>query len=356
MSQLEVGIPTLDLHERLDARIREFFDGQIHSAAPYGPEYLRLWRSARATSEGGKRLRPAFVLTSFRTLGGRDDQAAVEVATAFELLHTAFLLHDDVIDGDLVRRGAPNLAAEFRASAATLGERASRAELWGQTAAILAGDLLIHFAQGMIARLRTDASTRVELLDLLDASIFVTAAGELADVALSMGIGDSGLPDVLAMTEHKTAAYSCEGPLVAGATLAGASARVKEVLGEYGRVLGVAFQLGDDLLGVFGAEELTGKSALNDLREGKETLLIAYARTTSAWPHFEGRFGQRSLDETEAARLRLLLDECGARSFVEGMIGDYAERAVELASDRCLPQPLQHRLSETARRCVGRLS
>ena len=124
---------------------------------------------------------PSRLLTSFRGLGGVDAEPAYTAAVAYELLHTAFLLHDDVIDGDTVRRGRPNVAGAFAAEAVTRGADPDRGRRWGEAGAILDGDLLLHAASSVLARVETDDRTRERLIDILDHGVFVTAAGELAD-------------------------------------------------------------------------------------------------------------------------------------------------------------------------------
>lgn len=233
-------------------RMADFFESKEALGGRYGARYAELWAAARHSSEGGKKFRPALVVNSYQSLGGDRQDDVVVVATAFELLHTAFLLHDDVIDGDTVRRGRLNLAGALSASASRAGARESAAARWGEAAAILAGDLLLHAAQAQIARLNTSEVTRSALLDLLDECLFVTAAGELADVAFSTGTESPGFSDVLSMTGWKTARYSFQAPLQAGAVLAGASGAILTALGEYGDHIGLAFQLRDDILGVFG--------------------------------------------------------------------------------------------------------
>jgi geranylgeranyl diphosphate synthase type II len=346
----------------LDGRIAAFFAERIARAGGYGDEYLRLWSSARAAADGGKRIRPRFVLSAFRALSGeRGDadaspltDAALDVAVAFELLHTAFLLHDDVIDGDTVRRGRPNIAGEFAADAAERGAPGTTARLWGESAAILAGDLLIHAASSLVARLDVPAAMRGRLLDVLDHSVFVTAAGELADVRLSAGLGSPDLADVLRMTEHKTAAYSVAGPLLAGAILAGAHGGLLDRLAEYGRLVGIAFQLGDDLLGIFGTPDLTGKSVLSDLREGKETTLIAYARSTTGWAAVADLLDRRDPGDDDAEALAAALENCGARRFVEGLLADHVAAALALLDSPQVPRQLAAPLADLARSCIGR--
>ncbi|MFF1573064.1 polyprenyl synthetase family protein [Leifsonia sp. NPDC058292] len=362
MSQIQIGTRETDLSIEVDSRLAAFFDERITAAARYGSEYQHLWSSVRDASGGGKRIRPRFVLSAFRKLsnvgstGETDDSAALDVAVAFELLHTAFLLHDDVIDGDTVRRGVANVVGEFAADAQAKGATEGRSRLWGETAAILGGDLLIQASHSLVARVPVAPAARAALLDVFDHSVFVTAAGELADVSFSVGVDEARLPDILAMTERKTATYSFAGPLTAGAVLAGAGGDVLEVLGEYGRLLGVAFQLGDDLLGVFGAQDVTGKSIVSDLREGKETSLIAYARATDCWPEIEPLLGRPDLSEADGRALAAVLVDCGAKAFVEELVAEHSTRAIAVLEASSLPEPLVDELSSVARSCVGRLS
>lgn len=351
----------LDLEPDLaavDARLNHYFADRIAAASAYDPSYRRLWESARDAADGGKRIRPRFVLTAFRGLGGTDQEAAYTAAVAYELLHTAFLLHDDVIDGDTVRRGRPNVAGAFSADAVARGADSGRGRRWGEAGAILAGDLLLHAASSRLARVRADEWTRERLFEILDNGVFVTAAGELADVALAERMGPDVplLDDVLAMTEHKTAAYSVSAPLMTGGLLAGGGEDVLMPLAEYGRLVGIAFQLGDDLLGVFGREDLTGKSIMSDLRHGKETSLIAYARGTARWQDLESSLGRGDLDLREAGRLATVLEECGARRFVERLLSQHVERAVALLDTPSIPPALSHPLADVARSCIGRIA
>jgi geranylgeranyl diphosphate synthase type II len=344
----------------VERELSSFLGRRERDAAAHGEQYTRLWQAVAESSRGGKRLRPRLVLSAFHGLAGFGDRdaedraAAVQAALAFELLHTAFLLHDDVIDGDTVRRGRPNVAGEFSADALFRRAGLPRARLWGESAAILAGDLLLHAAAQCIARLSIAEGTRPALLDLIDRAVFVTAAGELADVGLATGMTASALPDVLAMTADKTAEYSVSGPLAAGALLAGADENVVELLTRYGRLVGVAFQLGDDLLGVYGDETVTGKTAVGDLQQGKETTLIAFARGTAQWPDIEPLFGRHDLGPAGAAELAAGLERCGARVFAERLLADHVAAAIAELDSPLLPSALAATLTGVALGCVGR--
>jgi geranylgeranyl pyrophosphate synthase len=354
MTSLLTDFAGTGVHEAVQDRLDAFFTDRISLATAYGDNYRLLWEAARSASQGGKMFRPALVVGVYRDLGGTDDDSALRVATAFELLHTAFLLHDDVIDRDLVRRGVPNLAGSFAADASAQGASDLAAQTWGQASAILAGDLLLQASQGFLARLGAPADIRTELLDLFDRSIFVSAAGELADVAFSAGVRLPSLLDVMAMTEQKTASYSFEAPLKAGAILAGADTNLLTILGEFGRLVGVAFQLRDDQLGVFGNTEITGKSVLGDLLNRKETPLIAHARSTPRWPQIEEALDDLGASDSDGSSVRAALEECGARTFVDELIDDHVRRAESLLSDANLPAVLVGHLRDVARHAVVR--
>ncbi|MCI0155907.1 polyprenyl synthetase family protein [Leifsonia shinshuensis] len=334
-----------------------FLAARRAEAAGYGDGYVRLWQSVTESARGGKRLRPRLVLTAYHGLnGGGNRSDAVQTALAFELLHTAFLLHDDVIDGDTVRRGRPNVAGEFSADALFRGADEPRARLWGQSAAILAGDLLLHAATQRVARLTTPEPSRSLILDLFERAVFVTAAGELADVGLAAGLSDGRIDDVLAMTEEKTAEYTVAAPLAAGAALARADPELRDLLAGYGRLVGTAFQLGDDLLGVFGEEAVTGKSASSDLRQGKQTSLIAFARGTREWPAIQPLLGHPDLSAAEAAAAGAALERCGARAFVNSLIATHVAAAIATLDSPLVPADLAATLARLAHSCVGRTS
>ena len=345
----------LDEAKAVATRIDQFFDERVEMAAVHGGQYRSLWQAARKASEGGKKLRPALVVSTYQEFGGNDIGDAVHVATAFELLHTAFLLHDDVIDRDTVRRGRLNLVGAFAEDAAERGATENDAMLWGQASAILAGDLLIYSAQSIVARLMIAENQRTALLDLFDRCVFVTAAGELADVAFATHVENPELSDVFAMSEHKTASYSFAGPLQAGATLAGAREDELHTLGEFGRMVGTAFQLRDDVLGVFGTELVTGKSVISDLRAGKITPLIAYAHSSRYGDELKHILARPEISDADGEVMRGLLEQCGARNFVEGMIGDYAHRAMDLIESSSLPDGLRSRLLDVAQHATVRL-
>lgn len=315
-----------------DDALRRLLDEGWTRAVAIDPGYARLWESLAAATAGGKRFRPALVTQTHDALGGTSTAAAVQVGAAIELLHTAFVIHDDVIDGDHIRRGRLNVNGTFRAQALASGAPSDASEGYGRTAGILAGDLALAAAIRAIATCGASGEVVHELLDLFDAALHTTAAGELADVRLSMGLGKVSLTESLMMEEHKTGAYSFSLPLQAGAVLAGASRQTVSRLSETGRLLGVAFQLVDDVLGVFGDPSRTGKSATNDLRTGKQTPLLIHAQTTPEWERIRAYVG-RDLTEADLTEARRLLTAGGSRRFVEGLAATYLSTARAILDD-----------------------
>ena len=327
--------------DRVEIVLDEFFALAKERAAQVGSHYVDLWQVLERNSAGGKRFRPRMVLTAYESLGGTDRDAAARVGAAFELLHTALIVHDDVIDRDFSRRGIPNVSGSYRDTATTAGIPTPAAEHRGTSAAVIAGDLALTGASRMLLAVECEQGLRTRLLDILDEAVFASAGGEMVDVEFSLSPELPTVDEILDMERAKTAVYSFEAPLQAGAVLAGASDDIVAVLGEFGREVGTAYQVVDDLLGVFGAEADTGKTTLGDLREGKRTVLVAHAATTPEWPTIKPFIGKPDLTEAEAEHVRGRLELSGARAFAEDLVRQHAGRALDLLADPVLPADLR---------------
>ena len=309
-----------------DEALARILDEGRRRAAAVDAHHALLWEALCAATEGGKRFRPALVVALHDALDGQSPDAAAEVGAAVELLHTAFVIHDDVIDDDHVRRWQPNVSGTFRALAGVDGATPEVAADYGLTAAILAGDLALTAAVRAVALCGAPAPVVGRLLDLFDTALHRTAAGELADVRHSLDLAPATLAQSLEMEAQKTSAYSFALPLQAGAVLAGADGGTITRLGDAGRAMGIAFQLADDLIGVFGDPSRSGKSATCDLRTRKQTPLLVHARTTSAWPQLRGYLG-RDLSDEELDEARDLLVASGSRRFVEDLAEQHLAQA-----------------------------
>lgn len=346
--------------EELGSQLRDL----TRAAEPYGPAFTELWILTEQQILGGKLIRPQLFLDAYGALEQPADPVLTErdivkLAVAIELLHFSYLLHDDVIDGDLKRRGHPNLVAVLGDRLEARGVPRRHRDIghldalhWGRTGAILMGDLLLSAVHQIFARICAPEHIRIALLDLLDHTIRETVAGEYLDVGLSDGAIQPHLSTVLSMSAYKTASYTFQLPLKAAAIVAQQPSELEREMAAIGRHLGLAYQLQDDLLSVFGQPQDHGKDAFSDLREGKQTAIICYARHTSCWPQIEQDFGDPHLAVEQGENLRELLSECGAREFVEGLIAvEIAGVEHKIAADgpHSLPEELRdviHRYGE----------
>lgn len=316
-------------------------------AGELGDGFQTLGEAAVRAAQGGKRFRPALVTAAYEALRADDSHASavLSVAAAFELLHTAFVVHDDVIDHDTVRRGVPNVAGEFRARARLQGADDDGAALLGDAAAILAGDLLLHEAFRLVAMADADATTRERLLAVLDEAVFVSAAGELADVENAVSGGSASRQTAIDTAFNKTAVYSFRAPLQAGAVLAAASSDALRVIGDAGGRLGLAFQLVDDLIGAFGTAEQAGRESGSDLREAKRTPLVALAREAAVAGDVERVLAQARTGPVAVRQAQAVLEQTGARSRLVHLIRETLDEARTASRDAALP----HRAGELLR-------
>jgi geranylgeranyl diphosphate synthase type II len=309
-------------------------------------EGVALHDALRDASRGGKRFRPSLVGAVHSFLDGRRPDAVPPVGAAVEMLHTAFVVHDDVIDGDRTRRGRPSIPERFRLAASDAGAADGAARTYGLAGALLTGDLALAAAVRSVATAPAPRPVVTRMLDLVDDALAVTASGELADVRYATHGPWPSLAEVLSTEERKTAVYSFALPLQLGAVLADADDGWVAALADLGRHLGLAFQLRDDLLGVFGDERVTGKSSTSDLREGKCTALIVHARGTAQWGAIEPHWGDPALSAAGATVVRTALEEAGSRAFVEDLVDDYVAAAAQCAAEVGLPDELVGSLGE----------
>lgn len=354
MSTTSLSASARDL--RLNARLAEIIAKKHDAALHFSLPFVRLWEQIDALVMSGKRVRPRLFLDAYTALGGRDTDMALDAACSLELLHAALLVHDDVIDKDVMRRGEMNITGRFASEAVVRGVSAPHARLWGEASSLLAGDLLLTTAQSLTARLKVDHDVRHEALDAFDDAIFTSAAGEQADVWHSLHLEQANAYDVCAVMEQKTAHYSFQTPLRLAAILCRTDPQVQEQLDIIGRRIGVIYQLRDDVLGVFGDERETGKSVLSDLREGKETLLIAFARTHERWSEVADVFGSDDLTAESGRRLRGLIASSGAKQLVETLISDNVAHVSDLVDDAGLPETLSAQLLMLTDLCATRTS
>jgi geranylgeranyl diphosphate synthase type I len=293
---------------------------------------------------GGKRLRPAFCYWAYVGLGGDpDDSVVVDVGAALELLHTFALVHDDVMDGSTVRRNRDAAHTHFARHHATQGWR-GESRRFGDGAAILVGDFAFVYADMLM---RTAPPAARPIYDELRIELCV---GQYLDlVGTSSGHLDAAKAHRI--ETYKSAKYSIERPLHLGAALAHRFNDASDALSAFGLPLGAAFQMRDDLLGVFGDADVIGKPIGDDLREGKLTPLVAFAHQAVDHPADRAlldRIGAADLSEDDVHALREYFVRCGAQASVEQEIGGQLQSALAALAAAPLDPAAQAALADLA--------
>jgi len=315
---------------RVQSALDGFLDDQAERLAPLGDDAARLLAEARATVSGGKRFRAAFCYWGFHAVTGPsyvDEAALVRACASLELLHASALVHDDYMDASDTRRGRPATHRGFAAEHRRDGWRGDP-EQYGASAAILLGDLLLSWSDELLRRCGLPLERVVAALDVFDRCRSEVITGQFLDVSVQAR-GEADVDAAMTVLRYKSAKYSIERPLHIGATLAGASDAQLVDLSAFGLPLGEAFQLRDDLLGVFGDPATTGKPAGDDLVEGKRTVLVALALDAApqaAAARLDAALGS-ALTQEQVTELRRIIDDSGAHQQVEHVIGELAARA-----------------------------
>ena len=353
LSQVATPPALTEIASRVEAAITAGLDADAGRWSALDPDLAAPLASLRSlVLAGGKRLRPAFCYWGFVGSGGSpEDRTAIDAGAALELLHTFALIHDDVMDGSAMRHGTETVHVEH-------AKRHARAGWWGDPdrfgagVAILAGDLAFVYsdrfltgappaARAVFDELRLEVNVG-QYLDLLG------TARRSADPALARRI-----------CQYKSGKYTIERPLHLGAALAAPDRfeQVADDLSAFGMPLGEAFQLKDDLLGMFGDATVTGKPVGEDLREGKPTLLHALAREAASGADLDlldCRFGAPDLTPDEVADLQEVFERTSARARVEQMVDRLVDDAVAAAASLPLTPPACAALVELARFVSGR--
>lgn len=315
-------------------------------SAAYSAQTALLWSRISERLATGKLMRPGLVMLGYRAFGGRNEARAIDLGCAFELLHAALLIHDDVVDRDFVRRGEKTISALYRDHAIASGRNRADAEHAGNSVGIIAGDLLISEAIKLAARASAGSDSEAGVQQAFFQAIEQAGAGELEDLLYSLGPAPATTSQVLRMEQMKTAAYSFQLPLQAGALLAGAHPGQAEAIGAVGCQLGVAYQIIDDVLGTFGDPARTGKPVESDLREFKSTILLALASEQPEFAKLLGGFREGTVD---AGRIRQELAAQGAERFARQLAQQLCSRATGSAAFLDLPEEARTLLRE----CTG---
>jgi geranylgeranyl diphosphate synthase, type I len=317
------------LRSRVDKAVEDLLARQADVLDAIGDDLAPLMEALADLLRGGKRLRPAFCYWGWRGAGGPDEPEIVSVAASLELFQAAALIHDDVMDGSDTRRGRPSVhrrVAALHRGSHWLGSP----ESFGVAGAILAGDLCLSWCDEMYAGSGLPADALLRGRSVFDRMRTELMCGQYLDM-LESSQSSTTVERAKHVILYKSAKYTVAQPLLLGGTLAGASPALLSTYDTYGRALGEAFQLRDDVLGVFGDPETTGKPAGDDLREGKRTVLVALTLehcSPAQAAQLRAGLGDPGLGPEGVDGLREVMAECGALAAVEEMITAQSERAL----------------------------
>ena len=298
----------------VDLRLRGFLETRLDVARRHGPEVLEMVSAVRDLClRGGKRLRPALLVAGYRAASETAElEPALDAGVALELLQAYLLIHDDWMDGDLVRRGGPAVHAHLA--------KRFRSEHKGHASGILAGDYASAVALEALSHVEMKPSAALPALACFAEMQLDAIAGQQLDL-----IG--GEYDVELAYQLKTGSYTVRGPLRLGAILASAGPATLRALDRFSSPIGVAFQLRDDLLSAFGEPKKTGKPLGNDLRAGKRTALLAAALKLAKGQELRALkrvVGNSAATEPELRAALGVLESSGARAVIEARVSELA--------------------------------
>jgi geranylgeranyl diphosphate synthase type II len=343
---------------QVEKQLHIFLSSKIRQAGRIDPAYADFIQQVAAfVARGGKRVRPQLVVLAYQGLGGKKQTAITKVAASQELFHSFALIHDDIIDRDQTRWGGPNISGHYQSVFMNYMPDVD-ARHFAESWALLAGDSCYGLCLEMLLNSGFDARLTQQSALILQRTLFAMLGGELLDTATSI-FHESLLSErqLIEIARYKTSIYSFVTPLQIGALLAGGTASTLKQVAAFGHVAGIAFQLKDDILGVFGDEATTGKPSLSDIREGKQTVLMA-----RAWQHTNSHqklvlakhFGNPKLSTDGLAQVKEVIVASGVLGQITELANDYTARALKLLPSLGFNASAQKQLESLTRSITGR--
>jgi geranylgeranyl diphosphate synthase type I len=323
------------LREQVEAQLKDFLTKQSEYFTAIAPELKPAATSLTAfVINGGKRFRPLFAAVGAMGAGSQLSDAEIRAFASLELLQACALVHDDLMDASDTRRGEPAIHKLFEKMHES-EKYQGKATQFGLSASVLIGDLALIWSDQMLNSSGIKNESLLAALSVHDEMRVELIAGQYLDV-FEQARGTQSVAQALNIARYKSAKYTIERPLHLGAAIAipdaAKRAQIISIYSEFGLPLGEAFQLRDDLLGVFGDPKVTGKPAGDDLREGKRTVLMAMTHDRISGPaeaEFLKEFGNHDISESAIARLQEIIAETGAAMHVEDLIEELTSTALE---------------------------
>jgi len=312
-----------EIRKKIEWRIKELKEAGTPSSAlleyyKYLNDYMHY---------GGKRLRPLTMIFAYKAVGGNDENAILDVCPSIEVLHNASLIHDDIIDRDELRRGKPTFHIIY-SNWYKKRKNDSDAEHFGMSMGIVGGDSLINFAYRIIITSKFSVEQRLRALDALTTGFNELIDGEVMDVTFPLTEKVSE-DEYFLMVDLKTSSLYAAAARM-GAIFGGADDELINLFGKFMRLGGRAFQMKDDIIGLYGDPKVTGKPVGNDVREGKKTILVIKALengTDEQKKTLLGMLGRHDLTDDDIAVARKIIEDTGALKYAEQKMDEFIRDA-----------------------------
>jgi len=345
-----------EFKKKIDKEIEIFLDGKLAEISQKdewtgkGMSYVK-----KLVLSGGKRIRPALMYWGYKAAGGTDDEKILKACVGIELVHIFLLIHDDIIDLSDRRHNLETV----NFWAAKQGEKmfgSENARRFGDSMAIVFGDIAYNLGIQAITEAGLDAQKTLDALNYLQSVVTTTCVGEAQDVMIEYS-SEANENEIVKMLINKTARYTFEGPLHLGAKLAGADDAVLKSFADYSVPVGIAFQIQDDILGIFGSEEKLGKSVASDITEGKKTVLTAKVFSDGNMfqkERLRDLLGKKDISGEEINEFQQIVMDIGALKYSKQAAKDYAEQGKRSLEKAPIGQEAKDFLQSMAEYIVNR--
>ena len=325
-----------DVKTNVDEKLENVLADEIKKAKEIYPQSIVNVFDAYAdvARRGGKRLRAAMTYSTYKMMGGQNDEIAYDLGVVIELIHAYILLLDDFFDKSPERRGGPTAHEMIKTQLSEFEN--DEIEHYGNSFATMAALIGNHLALRLLAEMNVSPEVHRKICKNIHEKIIITGYGEILDIysSLTQNVSEKEITNML---KWKTSVYTFENPMHVGAILAGVEDRALfETISKFSVPLGIAFQVKDDVLGIFGETTETGKSNLDDLKEGKITLLIQHCLENGSNEHKEqikAMLGNIYLDENDLEIVRVILTDSGSLDYAKTMAENYINMAKKIIEE-----------------------
>jgi geranylgeranyl diphosphate synthase, type I len=330
-----------EFKKKIDPEISGYLDRVIKESEEVDRGITDALRhSKKIIMSGGKRARGAFMYYGYLSAGGKELKKILKASVSIELIHSFLLIHDDIIDQDATRHGTVTTHEYYK----KIGERFFKnkdSKHFGTSMAIIVGDMVAALGNQVLFESEFEPKLVIRALKRLQGIVSMTVVGQSEDIYIEYR-GRATTGDILKMYEHKTAKYTFEGPLHLGAILGGAGDDFLKHLSGYAIPAGIAFQIQDDILGIFGSENKTGKPVCSDIRQGKYTILVAKAFEKADLKQkkiMANCLGNKNLSKKDVNKFRKVIIESGSLDFAKNLSLELVSKAKkELEKIRMNPE------------------